>query len=549
MPSRTGTRLSAGEGRVTVLRAAMAEFARGGYAGTSTEDIATRAEISQPYLFRLFGTKRELFIATMGLMHYRIEEAFRSAASGLTGTEAMIAMGDAYKELLGERDLLLVQLHAFAASDDEEVRRAARDGFRRLWNVVEQLTGLPEQDIRSFFAQGMLLVGLAVFTGASAAAAVSPSIGWLVTARAVQGMGGALIMPLSLTLLSAAVRPERRNLALGVWGAIGGTAVAEGPLVGGAVTGGWSWQYIFWINVPFGVVLLVLARWRLAESRGPRQPLDVIGVALAIAGLLGVVLGLVRANAHGWTSHGVLAPFATGAAGLAAFVWWELHSASPVLPLRLFRSRAFSAVNLAALFMSFGMFGSIFFLSQFLQVVQHYSPFAAGLRVLPWTGMPMLVAPLAAALTQRFGGRPVLVVGLALQATGLAWLALSTTPSAPYSTFWMAFVVSGVGIALFFVPLASVVLPSVRPELEGVASGTNAAFRELGGVLGIATLGAVFSARGGYSSGTAYVAGLTPAMWVGVGVVGLGALCALALPRRKATARTAGAPTPMVGSA
>ena len=395
-----------------------------------------------------------------------------------------------------------------------------------------------------FGRRRMFVAGIAVFTGASAAAALSPSIGWLVAARAVQGAGGAMVMPLSLTLLSAAVGPERRNQALGVWGAIGGMAVAAGPLVGGAVTSGWSWQTIFWLNVPVGVVLLVLSRLRLAESTGPSKPLDATGVALATVGLLGVVLGLVRADAHGWTSTGVLASFALGALGLAAFAWCELRTSNPMLPLGLFRTRSFTAVNLAALFMSFGMFGSIFFLSQFLQVVQHYSPFAAGLRVLPWTGMPMLVAPLAAVLTQRFGGRPVLAAGLLLQAAGLAWMALVISPGVPYASVVVAFVLSGVGMALFFVPLASVVLSSVRPDQEGVASGTNASFRELGGVLGIAGLGAVFSARGGYSSGVAYVSGLLPAVWVGVSVVGLGALAALALPRRRTAARAAaGSPT------
>jgi predicted MFS family arabinose efflux permease len=225
--------------------------------------------------------------------------------------------------------------------------------------------------------------------------------------------------------------------------------------------------------------------------------------------------------------------FAVGAIGLTGFVAWEMRSSQPMLPLRLFRSRSFAAVNVMALFMSFGMFGSIFFLSQFLQVVQHYSPLAAGLRVLPWTGMPMLVAPVAAALAQRFGGRPVLAAGLALQAGGLGWLALVSAPTVSYSRLWLPFMVSGVGMALFFVPLASVVLSSVRPEQEGVASGANSAFREVGGVLGIAVLGAVFSAKGGYTSGTAYVAGLVPAVWVGVAVVGAGALLALALPRRR----------------
>jgi len=407
--------------------------------------------------------------------------------------------------------------------------------------AVLLLTGAALGD--RFGRRRMFVAGLLVFTTASAAAALSPSIGWLVAARAVQGAGGALVMPLSLTLLSAAVSPERRNQALGVWGAIGGIAVAAGPLVGGAVTTGWSWQYIFWINVPVGAVLLVLARWRLAESRGPRQPLDLAGLATGTVGLFGIVLGLVRADAHGWTSAGVIASFVVGALGLVAFVVRESRAAHPMLPLRLFRSPSFSIVNSVALLMSFGMFGSIFFLSQFLQVVQHYTPFGAGLRVLPWTGMPMLVAPVAAGLAQRFGSRPVLAAGLALQAAGLAWMALVTSPSVPYADLWLPFVLSGVGMALFFVPLASAVLSSVRPEEEGVASGANSAFREIGGVLGIAVLGAVFSAHGGYAGGTSYVAGLLPAVWVGVAVVGVGALAALALPRRRSAARAGAATT------
>jgi len=396
--------------------------------------------------------------------------------------------------------------------------------------AVLLLTGAALGD--RFGRRRLFVAGIAIFTVASAAAALSPTIGWLVTARAIQGAGGALIMPLSLTLLSAAVPPERRNQALGLWGAIGGLAVAAGPLVGGAVTSGWSWQSIFWLNVPVGLVLIVLAGLRLRESRGPGQALDIPGVGLVTAGLFGVVLGLVRADSHGWTSAGVLGSFALGAIGLLVFVWWELRTPSPMLPMNLFRNRAFATVNVVALLMSFGMFGSIFFLSQFLQVVQHYSPFAAGLRVLPWTGMPMLVAPGAAALAERFGGRPVLATGLALQAAGIAWLALETTVAVPYGALWMPFVLSGVGMALFFVPLASVVLASVRPEHEGVASGTNAAFREVGGVLGIATLGAVFSANGGYSSAGAYLAGLLPAVWVGAAVLGVGALTTLLLPRR-----------------
>jgi EmrB/QacA subfamily drug resistance transporter len=384
-----------------------------------------------------------------------------------------------------------------------------------------------------FGRRRIFVLGITIFTAASAVAALAPSIGILVAARAVQGAGGAMIMPLSLTLLSAAVPPERRNAALGIWGAIGGVAVAIGPLVGGAITTGWAWQYIFWINVPVGVALGILAWWKLAESRGYKARLDIRGVVLVSIGLFGVVYGLVQGNSHGWTSAGVLSAFAIGAVGLAAFVRWELRIENPMLPLRLFGNRAFAAVNVTAMLFSFGMFGSIFFLSQFLQTVQGYSPLSAGLRILPWTGMIMVLAPIVGILSERWGGKRLVVPGLILQTAGLAWLALLLTPSTPYIDMVPAFILAGTGMTLFFVPLASLVLGAVPSSLEGIASGTNSAFRELGGVLGIAVLGAVFSSSGGYASPQDYVNGLTPAIWVGAAVVLLGVLTALLVPSRK----------------
>jgi EmrB/QacA subfamily drug resistance transporter len=393
-----------------------------------------------------------------------------------------------------------------------------------------------------FGRRRIFVLGIVVFTAASAVAALAPSIGVLVAARAVQGAGGAMIMPLSLTLLSAAVSPERRNAALGIWGAIGGVAVAIGPLVGGAITTGWAWQYIFWINVPVGVALGILARWRLAESRGAKSKLDLGGVLLVSVGLFGVVYGLVQGNSHGWSSTGVLTSFAVGILGLAAFVWWELRIDHPMLPLRLFRNRAFAAVNVTAMLFSFGMFGSIFFLSQFLQTVQGYSPLSAGLRILPWTGMVMVLAPIVGILAERWGGKRLVVPGLMLQAAGLLWLALLLTPTTPYIDLVPPFIVAGIGMTLFFVPLASLVLSSVPSALEGIASGTNSAFRELGGVLGIAVLGAVFSSSGSYASPQDYVNGLTPAIVVGAAVVLLGVLSALLVPNvQRARARKAAA--------
>jgi EmrB/QacA subfamily drug resistance transporter len=386
----------------------------------------------------------------------------------------------------------------------------------------------------------MFVIGLAVFTAGSAAAALAPGIGWLVAARAVQGVGAAILIPLTLTLLSAAVTPQRRGLALGAWGAVGGLAIAIGPLVGGAVVEGASWQWIFWLNVPIGIALLPIARARLTESRGPATGLDLPGVVLASLGLLGIVYGVVRGNDHGWTSTTVLAPIVIGALLVAGFIAWELRAREPMLPMYLFRSRGFTMTNVASMLMFFGMFGSIFLLAQFLQVVQHYSPLEAGLRTLPWTGMPVLVAPVAGALSDRIGGRSLLATGLALQAIGLGWLAAVASPTVPYATLVPAFVVAGVGMSLFFAPVANVVLSSVRRDQEGIASGANNAIRELGGVLGIAVLGAVFSAHGSYASGSAFVAGMAPAVWVGAAGVAAAAGAALLLPRARRA--LAGAP-------
>jgi EmrB/QacA subfamily drug resistance transporter len=392
-----------------------------------------------------------------------------------------------------------------------------------------------------FGRRRIFTAGLAIFTLASAAAALAPNASVLVLARAVQGAGGALVLPLSMTILSSAVPVAKRGAALGFWGAMSGLAVAVGPVVGGAVTEGASWQWIFWLNVPIGAVVIPLASRMLAKSQASRARLDLPGVALVSAGLLGVVFGLVRGNAHGWTSGQVLGSIIGGAILLAGFAAWELRAQSPMLPLRMFASRGFTATNVASFLFSAGMFGSIFLLAQFLQVAGHYSPLSAGLRTLPWTGMPMLVAPIAGPLSDRWGGRPLIITGLVLQATGLGWLALVTAPGVAYSSFIAPFVISGIGMALFFVPVASTVLSSVRPEQVGIASGTNNAIRELGGVFGIAVLASVFSSAGSYTSPVSFAHGLDAAVWVGAGVVAIAAVAAVFIPRL----RRGAAPVPV----
>ncbi len=380
----------------------------------------------------------------------------------------------------------------------------------------------------------MFIIGLLIFTAGSALAALAPSSSVLILARAIQGIGGAIVTPLTLTILSAGVSPERRPLALGAWGGIGGLAIAIGPLVGGAIAQGVNWHWIFWLNVPVGIVAIFLAYARLPETYGPEGRLDLTGLALSGVGLLALVWAVINGNERGWSDPQIVGGLVVGAVLLVAFALWERRAKAPMLPPDMFRSRGFTVANLVSMLMYFGMFGSIFLLSQFFQVVQGLNPFEAGLRVLPWTAMPAIVAPIAGVLTGRFGARPFLVVGLALMSIGLGWLAAISSPTAAYAAFVPAFIVSGIGMGMFFAPIANVVLSAVRRDEEGKASGANNAIREVGGVFGVAVLASVFSANGSYASPQAYVDGMVPAIWIGAVVVGIAAVTALALPGRLA---------------
>jgi EmrB/QacA subfamily drug resistance transporter len=397
--------------------------------------------------------------------------------------------------------------------------------------AVLLLTGAALGD--RFGRRRMFAAGLGIFTLASAAAALSPSTSALIAARAVQGLGAAIVTPLTLTLLSDAVPEQRRGLALGAWSGISGLGVALGPVVGGAVVTGISWHWIFWLNVPIGLVTLPLALTHLTESYGESRSLDLRGLALASVGLLGLVYGVVHAQTAGWTATTVVGPIAIGALMIAAFVAWELRTEHPMLPMSFFKKRAFAATNGVSLAMYFGTFGSVFLLAQYFQVAQHLSALQAGLRILPWTAMPMIIAPISGALSDRIGGRPLMFAGLALQGGGLAWLASISSPTTPYGQFVPAFVMAGAGMALVFAPAANTVLGSVRAIQAGQASGATNAIRELGGVLGVSVLATVFSAHGGFVSPQAYVDGLVPAVWVGAAVLFAGALVALLVPGKK----------------
>ena len=394
-----------------------------------------------------------------------------------------------------------------------------------------------------FGRRRMFAIGLGVFALASAAAALSPSVGALIAARAAQGAGAAIVMPLTLTLVSAAFPAEKRGAAIGLWGGIAGLAVAAGPVVGGAVIDGISWHWIFWLNVPLGIVLIPLALTRLTESRGPRPQLDVTGLALGAAGAFGLTWGLVRAPSSGWASAEVVSALVAGVAFLAGFLAWEHRTRYPMLPLALFRRRGFSAANGVSFFMCAALFGTLFLMTQFLQTALGNSPLEAGLRILPWTATPMIVSPIAGALADRYGTRPFMALGLALQAIGLGWVALIASPGVSYAELLVALIVAGVGISMCFPTVANTVVSAVPPEEAGVASGANSAIRELGGVFGIAVLAAVFSRAGVYASPQAFTDAFASAIWVGAGLSALGIVAAVLAPaRRRADAAPVGDP-------
>jgi EmrB/QacA subfamily drug resistance transporter len=387
-----------------------------------------------------------------------------------------------------------------------------------------------------FGRRRMFTIGVGVFTAASALSALSPSVGALIAARAFQGAGAAVVMPLTLTLISEAFPTEKRGVAIGLWGGITGLAVAAGPVVGGAIAGGINWHWIFWLNVPIGLALMPLAARRLSESFGPRPQLDLVGLGLAAAGALGVTWGLVRANSVGWGSVEIIGSVLAGVALIGLFLAWERRAKNPMLQLAFFRDRTFASANAVSFFMYAALFGTLFLMAQFLQIALGHSPLGAGLRLLPWTGAPMIVAPIAGALSERYGNRPFMAAGLALQTIGLAWVALIAAPGMGYLELGLALTVAGIGISMCFPTVANAVLGAVPLEEAGVASGTNSMLRELGGVLGIAVLASVFARQGIYHSPRVFINGFTQALWVGVGFSAAGCAAALLMPTRTRTA-------------
>jgi EmrB/QacA subfamily drug resistance transporter len=390
------------------------------------------------------------------------------------------------------------------------------------------LTGVALGD--RFGRRRMYVTGLITFVAGSAVAALAPGTGVLIGGRVIQGAGAAMLLPLTLALISDAFPPDKRGAAIGIWGGITGLGVAAGPVVGGAVVQGLSWQWIFWINVPVGLAVAALSAARLRESRGTRPQLDITGMILAGAGLFALTWGPVRAPVAGWGSAEVIGALAAGVVLMAGFVGWEARSRYPMLPLGYFRRRGFATANAVIFFQFTSLIGSLFFITQLFQIGLGYSPLAAGLRILVWMAMPMLVAPVAGALADRIGNRPFMVGGLILQAAGLGWLAAVVAPGVSYGTLVAPLVIAGVGIAMCFPAVANAVTGSVPPQEAGVAAGTNNALNALGGVFGVAVLAAVFAAHGSYATPGTFVAGFRPAEWTAAGLAAVGVVAAALAP-------------------
>jgi EmrB/QacA subfamily drug resistance transporter len=386
---------------------------------------------------------------------------------------------------------------------------------------------------RRFYA-----IGLGLFAGASALSALAPSVGWLIAARALQGAGAALVLTLGLALLSAAFPPERRGTAIGLFSAVTGIAVASGPLVGGAIAEGLNWEWIFWLNVPIGLVAIPLVLRRIEESFGGDTGLDLSGLALVSGGAFGIVWGLVRGNSVGWGSLEVVGALAAGLLLVGAFIAWELRAAEPMLPMRLFRSRAFSAGNAAIFFTLASLFGAVFFFAQMLQTALGYGPLEAGLRLMPWTITFITVAPVVGTLVDRFGERPFMVGGLSLQALGMGWIALIADPGLTYSQFVLPSIIAGVGVSMAIPSAQNSVVGSVALQDVGKAAGANSMMRELGGVFGIALAVAVFAGAGSFASADAFLNGFAPAIAVVAALSLAGAIVALALPSRRREGKT-----------
>ncbi|HEY1487044.1 MAG TPA: DHA2 family efflux MFS transporter permease subunit [Micromonosporaceae bacterium] len=386
-----------------------------------------------------------------------------------------------------------------------------------------------------FGRRRLFMIGLASFVLASAACALAPTLGWLIAFRALQGLGGAILAPVGLALITEAFPPSRRGAAIGLWGGIAGLGVAAGPLVGGAVTQGLDWHWIFWVNVPVGLIALVGCAATLRESRGVRRPLDLPGMVLVALGLAALVDAVVEAPARGWSAPRTLALLVVGAVALAGFVAWERYATAPMIPLRLLRVRAFAAANVANMFSSAATFSAAYVMSQYFQLGRGDSPLGTGLRFLPWTARPLIVAPLAGVWCDRIGARRLAVPGLVMQAAGFAAIVALAGTAQPWVAYVGPFVVAGIGVSLALPTLPTAALSVVAPAEIGVAAGVVNTVQRIGPVIGIAVISAVFGAHGSLTSASEVTSGFRWALGTSALLSLTGAAVASILGRRRTT--------------
>ena len=373
-----------------------------------------------------------------------------------------------------------------------------------------------------FGRRRMFVIGVSVFIGASVLAGSASSVDVLITARALQGLGAAVMVPLTLTLVLEAYPPERHGWAIGVWSGVAALCGALGPVVGGGVVQAVGWHWIFWVNLPIGLAILPVAVFRFRESHGGHPRLDVNGLVLATVGVFAITWAIIRTDAHAWGSVAVVAPLVLGAAVLGAFLLWEQRTPQPMLSLALFRCASFSAANGIGFCLFASLFGALFLMSQFFQIAQGRTPLATGAGLLVWSAWGFFVAPAAARAAGRYGNRPFMLAGLTLQAIGLGSLALIADTQTSYLELVPMLALSGIGSSMVFSTVAGEVMTSVDPAQIGIASGTNNALRELGGVFGVAVLATVFNRPGVYSSPDTFVSGFHSALWVAVAFAAVG---------------------------
>jgi EmrB/QacA subfamily drug resistance transporter len=396
--------------------------------------------------------------------------------------------------------------------------------------AVLLLTGAALGD--RFGRRRMFAAGIGLFALASVACALSGNIGWLIAARAVQGAGAALVMPLAMAILGGAFAKEQRARALGVFSGVTGFALIIGPAIGGFITEHFGWRWIFWINLPIGMIAIVLIRARLRESFGPNAALDIPGLVMVAAAALALVWGLLRGNVAGWASAEVVATLAAGILLAAAFAAWEIRARAPMVPMRLFHARSFSAGIAASLLFYAAMYGVLFLLPQFFQTVLGCGPLGAGLRLLPWTATLFVTAPVAGAVVNKVGERALVVAGLLMQAIGLGWIAMIVAPGIGYASLIAPLLFAGVGVSMAMPAAQNAILSSVAVTEMGKASGIFNMGRFLGGMFGVAALVAAFSANGAIDSPAHFSAGFAVAMKMAAVFSLLGAVAGLWLPAR-----------------